>query len=86
MSRFAPRGGKESAMTSILYAEVYLLCIGIVSLCIYWSTRRSSNSAPERWLYVMLVGFMVSFVSNLLFTLFNSILVVPGMVSRIRWR
>ncbi len=67
-------------MTSILYAEVYLLCIGIVSLCIYWSTRRSSNSAPERWLYVMLVGFMVSFVSNLLFTLFNSILVVPGMV------
>ena len=60
-------------MAAILYAEVYLICIIIVGLCIYWSSRRSSNSASERWLHITLVGFLASFVSNFLFTLFNSV-------------
>ena len=64
-------------MAAILYAEICLICIVIVGLCIYWSMQRSSNSASERWLHIMLVGFLVSFVSNFLFTLVNRIL-PPG--------
>ena len=61
-------------MASALYAEIYLLCIVIVGLCRYWSMQRSSYSASERWLNAMIGCFMLSFISNLLFTLFNSIL------------
>ena len=60
-------------MATVLYAEIYIICLIIVLLCQYWVTRRSSGSASERWLYIMLVGFMVSFSANLLFTLFNGI-------------
>ena len=61
-------------MAPILYAEICLICIAILWLCNYWSRQRSSNSASERWLHVMLVGFLVSFISNFLFTLVNRIL------------
>ena len=54
-----------------MYAEIYIICIIIVWLCLFWVTRRSSGSASERWLHITLVGFMVSFVANLLFTIFN---------------
>ena len=60
-------------MESILYAEIYMLCVTIVWLCRYWSSQRSSNSTSERWLGFMLVGFLISFISNALFTLFNGI-------------
>ncbi len=60
-------------MASVLYAEIYLLCVTIVWLCRYWSSQRSSNSTSERWLGSMLVGFLISFVSNALFTLFNDV-------------
>ena len=61
-------------MASWLYAEIYLICVIIVGLCLYWTVQRTSNSASERWLHIGLVGFLVSFSSNLLFTIFNSIL------------
>ena len=61
-------------MESILYAEIYMLCVTIVWLCRYWSSQRSSNSMSERWLGSMLVGFLFSFISNVCFTLFNSII------------
>ena len=67
-------------VTTLLYAEVYLICIVIVWLCLYWVTRRSSGSASERWLHVTLVGFMASHVANFLFTLFNGARLLPGMV------
>lgn len=61
-------------MASVLYAEIYLLCIIIVGLCRYWSSQRSSNSTSERWLSAMMSCFMLSFICNFLFTLFNSML------------
>ncbi len=67
-------------MATLLYAEVYIICIIIVWLCLFWVTRRSSGSASERWLHITLVGFMVSFVANLLFTLFNGFKPLPGLV------
>ena len=67
-------------MATLLYAEVYIICIIIVWLCLFWVTRRSSGSASEHWLHIALVGFMVSFVANLLFTIFNGVKVLPGLV------
>ena len=61
-------------MEAILYAEIYLFCIIIVWLCKYWSDQRSSDSASERWLHTALVGFLISFISNFLFTLFHRVL------------
>lgn len=61
-------------MEALLYAEIYLLCIIIVWLCRYWSTQRSSHSASERWLHAALVGFLISFICNFLFTMFNRVL------------
>lgn len=67
-------------MATLLYAEVYIICIIIVWLCLFWVTRRSSGSASEHWLHIALVGFLVSFVANLLFTLFNGFKPLPGLV------
>ena len=64
---------KGSEMEAILYAEIYLFCIIIVWLCKYWSDQRSSNSTSERWLHFALVGFLISFIANFLFTLWKRI-------------
>ncbi len=72
-------------MEAILYAEIYLFCIIIVWLCKYWSDQRSSNSASERWLHIALVGFLVSFISNFLFTLFNRIIPPFFMTRHALW-
>lgn len=60
-------------MEALLYAEIYLICIIIVWLCKYWSDQRSSDSTSERWLHTALVGFLISFISNLLYTLVNRV-------------
>lgn len=67
-------------MATLLYAEIYLICIIIVWLCLYWVTRRSSGSASERWLHITLVAFMVSHGVNFLFTLFNGARLIPSLV------
>ena len=35
-------------MASLLYAEIYLICILIVALILYWAGRSGSNSTGER--------------------------------------
>ncbi len=72
-------------MEAILYAEIYLFCIIIVWLCKYWSDQRSSDSASERWLHVTLVGFLVSFISNFLFTLVNRIFPTIFLTHHASW-
>lgn len=67
-------------MTTLLYAEVYIICIVVVWLCLYWASRRASHSASERWQYAMLLSFVVCFSANFLFKLFNGARLVPGMV------
>ena len=67
-------------MATFLYAEIYLICIIITWLCLYWVTRRSSGSASERWLHITLVAFLVSHGANFLFTLFNGARLIPGLV------
>ena len=66
-------------MASLLYAEIYLICIIIVALCLYWSSRGPTNSASELWLRITLISFLICFISNFLFTLFNGIKLIPGI-------
>ena len=72
-------------MEAILYAEIYLFCIIIVWLCKYWSDQRSSKSASERWLHTALVGFLVSFISNFLFTLVSRVLPASPVTRHASW-
>ena len=72
-------------MEAILYAEIYLFCIIIVWLCKYWSDQRSSDSASERWLHTALVGFLVSFISNFLFTLVSRVLPASPVTRHASW-
>ncbi len=67
-------------MASVLYAEIYLICIVIVGLCLFWTCRGSTHSTSELWLRVALTGFLVSFGANFLFTVFNSLLVIRPAV------
>ena len=68
-------------MAAVLYAEIYLICIVIVWLCNYWSQQRSSNSASERWLLFMLIGFLVIFIAIFVFTLVNRVLPAGSLTS-----
>ncbi len=64
-------------MASLLYAEIYLICIVIVGLCLFWTCRGSTHSASELWLRITLTGFLISFGANFMFTLFNGIRLIP---------
>ena len=69
-----------TTIESVLYAEIYLLCIVIVGLCLFWASRSGTDSSSERMLRSTLIAFMVSFGANLLFTLFNHIWVISAIV------
>ena len=69
-----------TTIESVLYAEIYLLCIVIVGLCLFWASRSGTDSSSERMLRSTLIAFMVSFGANLLFTLFNHIWVISAVV------
>lgn len=58
-------------LASVLYAEVYFLCMIVVGLLLFWSLKSESRSSSEQWQIRMLSGFMVCFSANLLFTLFQ---------------
>ena len=62
-------------MEAALYAEVYLVCIIVVALLTFWSTRRSTRSVEERWLVYVLLAFLGNFASNFFFKLFNGRLI-----------
>ena len=66
-------------MASVLYAEIYFICIVILALCLYWTSRGSTHSSSERWLRFMLIGFLISFGSNFLFSVFNGLRITPGI-------
>ncbi len=58
-------------MTSWLYAEVYLVCMLVVGILLFWSVRRGGGSELERWLTRTLTGFFLNFSSNFGFTVFR---------------
>ena len=65
---------------TVLYAEVYLVCMIIVGLLWLWTSHKSEVSTPELWLQKVFVTFLLNFLCNFLFTLFNRVWVFPGVV------
>ena len=67
-------------MDAILYAEVYLICMIFSGLLLIWAGRSDTNSTAELWLKRMLKSFLLNFVSNFLFTLFNRVIIIESLV------
>ncbi len=55
-------------LANILYSEIYLICIVVLAMLLFWSVRSESRSASERWLIRVLACFLISFSSNFLFS------------------
>ena len=72
-------------MASILYAEVYLICMIVVGLLLHWSLRSDSSSSTERWLRRTVGAFLCNFASNFLFTLFNGVQILPALTMPASW-
>jgi len=53
----------------ILYAEVYLICLMVAAMLLYWTDRRGNRSTSERWMIALLLAFCANFTANFLFTL-----------------
>lgn len=68
-------------MESILYAEVYLICMIIAGLLLYWTSRAHLLSTSERWLQAVLITFLVNFTVDCFFTLFSNGLISIGSQS-----
>lgn len=64
---------------SVLYAEIYAICSLFLGLIWFWSARRREKSAADFWLNRTYFCFLVNFLSNLLFTVFNRIWVVEAL-------
>ena len=60
-------------LTSVLYAEVYFVCMIVVGLLLFWSLRSDSRSSSEQWQIRMLSGFQLCFCANFLFSLFQRV-------------
>jgi len=65
-------------MESLLYAEVYLICMIVVGLLLFWTFRDGVSSVFERWLKLIFLGFLINFVSNFCFTLVNGVFMLSG--------
>ena len=70
-------------MEAVLYAEVYLICMIVLGLLLFWMVRNKAASVSERWIIWLLLAFLVNFTSNFFFTLLNGVrisdtLFIPG--------
>lgn len=72
-------------MEAILYAEVYLICIIVAGLLLFWTVRREAMSTSERWLKRLLLCFFLNFLSNFLFTIFNRVYVIDSLVTMLSY-
>lgn len=59
-------------MQTALYAEVYLICLLVVGVLLFWMRRSHENSTSGRWLTSVLLCFAANFIANFCFTLFNA--------------
>lgn len=60
-------------LASVLYAEIYLICMIVVGLLLFWSLRSESRSSSEQWQIRMLGGFLGCFSANFLFSVFQTL-------------
>lgn len=57
-------------MAAILQGEVYLICMVIVGLLLYWTVKDEANAASELWFRLVLIVVLASFTAEFFFTLF----------------
>lgn len=72
-------------MEVTLYAEIYLFCIVIIDLVLYWTIHSNGNSASERWFKLVLSCFSGFFIANYFFTLINGVLLRNSPDLSIPW-
>ena len=72
-------------MEVTLYAEIYLFCIIIIDLVLYWTIHSNGNSASERWFKLVLSCFAGFFIANYFFTLINGVLLRNSSDLSIPW-
>ena len=60
-------------LASVLYAEVYFICIIVLGLLLFWCMGSQSRSTSEQWQIRMLSGFIFCFSANLLFSVFQAL-------------
>ena len=66
-------------LQTLLYTEVYLICLVVVGLLIYWSVNNESRSATDQWLIRLFVCFLFCFIANTLFALVSgSVIPLPN--------
>lgn len=66
------RGAAKSGfMETILYAEVYLICIIVVGLVLAWNLNGWDRSSQSIWFRVILYTFLLNFLANFFFKLFS---------------
>ncbi|MBE5808050.1 MAG: GGDEF domain-containing protein [Clostridiales bacterium] len=70
---------EEHGMEAILYAEIYLICVILDGILFIWIERSDTNSTSELWLKRVLLSFLLNFVSNFLFTIFNRVIVIEAV-------
>jgi len=58
-------------METILYAEVYLICIIVMGIVAFFEMRDGGDSSSDRWFKAMIGMFMLNFVANFFFKLVN---------------
>ena len=69
-------------MEILLYAEIYLICIIILSMVLYWTRRNEDESFSGIWFKALLLCFLVNFTSNFFFTLLRP-MILESEVARI---
>lgn len=72
-------------METILYAEVYLICIIVVALVLMWSLNGWDRSSQSIWFRVILYTFLLNFTANFFFKLFSGGLLADTPDYRIAW-
>ena len=60
-------------LASVLYAEVYFICMIVLGLLLFWSLQSESRSSSEQWQIRMLSGFLFCFSANCLFSVFQAL-------------
>ena len=67
-------------MEILLYAEIYLICIIIMGLIIFWTKRGEDSSLTGIWFKAVLICFLINFAANFLFTLCRPQIAASGVV------
>ena len=62
------RSDEMNLRATLLYAEIYLICMAVVGILIFWERNADTKSTSDVWLRRTLYAFLTNFSINLLYT------------------